>query len=105
MISPITPDEFALYQKLLQESSGIVLRPAQGYLIENRLLALARSHHVEDYGALFEIIRSKPELIATIVDLMTTNETLWFRDQSCWAMLEGKLINDLIANTKQKYCS
>ena len=36
-------------------------------------------------------------MISRVIDLMTTNETFWFRDTSCWNTLEKHILPDLFA--------
>ena len=74
--------DFALVAKLVRERSGIALEPGKEYLVEARLTALARD---EGLGSLADVLqqvraRTTAPLAQRVVEAMTTNETLWFRD-------------------------
>jgi chemotaxis protein methyltransferase CheR len=48
----MTPIEFDFLAKLLKERSGLVLTPDKAYLIENRLLPVARKRDLPDISQL-----------------------------------------------------
>lgn len=100
MIDPITPHEFTKIRDLLVSVCGIDLKPDQDYLVETRLSELATELGVANFGELHRSIVGDPELLPRVVDLMTTNETLWFRDDSCWATLKESLIPRLIEKAR-----
>ena len=95
-IQPLTEHEFNKIRDLLRSVCGIDLKPDQDYLVETRLTELALEIKAETFGDLHRAIIADPELLPKVVDLMTTNETLWFRDDSCWATLEKAIIPRLM---------
>ena len=74
--------DFDFITTFVRQRAAIVLEPGKEYLIESRLGPLAREAGLADLGALVARMREGDErLKAAVVDAMTTNETLFFRDQ------------------------
>ncbi len=78
----MTPDDFKFLTTLVKDRSGIVLTPEKMYLIESRLLPLVRKFSLTDLGGLVSALRrsDRLELAPAVVEAMTTNESLFFRD-------------------------
>ncbi len=100
-ISPITEHEFTKIRDLLVSVCGIDLKPDQDYLVETRLTELAVEVGAASFSDLHRSIVGDPELLPRVVDLMTTNETLWFRDDSFWHTLEHLHLPELIGKIDQ----
>ncbi|MBF0239170.1 MAG: protein-glutamate O-methyltransferase CheR [SAR324 cluster bacterium] len=96
MVSRITYDEFTQMRALMVKICGLALNEDQSYLIETRLADFAQELGAQTYGELHRLLAANSKLWPRLVDLMTTNETFWFRDDSCWKTLERKIIPDLI---------
>jgi chemotaxis protein methyltransferase CheR len=93
----ITPLEFERMSQLLVEQCGICLQKDQQYLIETRLGDFVESLGLTTFSELLAQINRDPEnLLPSIISLMTTNETLWFRDASCWNALEKAILPELL---------
>ena len=89
----ITKHEFRQISQLLKEQCGINLQDDQDYLVQTRLSDFATSLGLHSFGQLFSRLQFEPErLLPTVINLMTTNETLWFRDDSCWNALEKSIL-------------
>jgi chemotaxis protein methyltransferase CheR len=75
-------DVFTLLSNLVRERSGLVLTPEKGYLLESRLLPVARKWEQKSVAELAALLRGRPDakLIRDIVEAMTTNESFFFRD-------------------------
>jgi chemotaxis protein methyltransferase CheR len=75
-------DVFTLLSNLVRERSGLVLTPEKGYLLESRLLPVARKWEQKSVAELAAVLRGRPnpKLIRDIVEAMTTNESFFFRD-------------------------
>jgi len=78
----LTPDEFNFIAGLLKDKSGLALTPDKGYLLETRLQPIARAHGLADVKALIAKLRMAPPaaLVHEVVESMTTNESMFFRD-------------------------
>ncbi len=75
-------EDFELFQALLRQRSGLVLSSDKAYLIESRLMPVARRWHFKGLGELVAQLRAKRDerLVKDIVEAMTTNESSFFRD-------------------------
>lgn len=83
MSSPqITHQDYDDFRRYLEEASGIVLGENKHYLVTSRLNRLMRDFEIDDFSQLLRRLKTerKSRLHEQIVDAMTTNETLWFRD-------------------------
>lgn len=71
-------DEFVLF---LEQNSGIHLGANKQYLVTSRLRAIMKEKQLESLQDLMRLIKSDSgPLKSRVIDAMTTNETLWFRD-------------------------
>lgn len=75
--------DFDIYKNMLYAKSGYVITTDKSYLLESRLAPVIKKHNIENMEALTNKLRDTPPqtLIDDIVDAMTTNETMFFRDQ------------------------
>jgi len=79
----VTPLDYEYLRKLLRERSGLVLAPEKQYLIESRLMPVARRASCASITDLVRRLRepgSEP-LKAEITEAMTINESFFFRDK------------------------
>jgi len=74
--------DFQLFGDIVKTRSGLILSEEKVYLLESRLVPLARRRGLESLEALAnEVRRSRDErLLDEITEAMTTNETFFFRD-------------------------
>ena len=78
----MTPLDYEYLRKLLKDRSGLLLSSDKQYLIESRLMPLARKAGLSGIGELVQKIKAGAEpLIVDVVEAMTTNETFFFRDK------------------------
>lgn len=78
----MTPLDYEYLRKLLKERSGLDLSADKQYLVESRLVPLARRSNLPGISELVSKMKSGAEaLIAEVVEAMTTNETFFFRDK------------------------
>ena len=78
----MTGDEFDFLCKMLKDRSGLVLTRDKAYLLESRLLPVARKVNLKSVDELIAAVRARPsgDLVRDIVEAMTTNESFFFRD-------------------------
>lgn len=78
----ITHQDYDDFRRYLEDASGIVLGENKHYLVTSRLNRLMREFEIDDFSQLMRRLKTerKSKLHEQIVDAMTTNETLWFRD-------------------------
>ena len=79
----MTPNEFDWLRAFLKQQSGLVLSNEKQYLIESRLLPVARKAGLSTLSALIAKMKEPGQsvLAATVVEAMTTNESFFFRDK------------------------
>ncbi len=104
----IGDEELELFRRFLCEQCGVVISPEKGYLFESRLSKMLADAGVESFAGLYDYIQSDADPLARqkVIDAMTTNETLWFRDMSPWKVLEDtvlpRLVEELQLGRKEK---
>lgn len=74
--------EFDEFRAFLQQACGISLGENKQYLVTNRVRRLLEEHGLQTFGELVRALKntSNRRLKDQVVDVMTTNETFWFRD-------------------------
>jgi len=78
----VTPLDYDYLRKLLKDRSGLLLSADKQYLIESRLLPLARKAGLSGIPELVQKIKGGSQaLTVDVVEAMTTNETFFFRDK------------------------
>jgi len=78
----IRSDLFTYLQDFLLRRSGLVLADSKAYLIRSRVQVLLRKFDIADINTLVMRIKRQEtgEIAKALIDEMTTNETLFFRD-------------------------
>ncbi len=94
----VTAEDFDFIRKLLYDKSAIVLEPGKEYLVESRVLPLVQKEGLNSISELVEKLRTfnNQELVEEMVDVLTTNETSFFRDFFPFEALREKIIPDLL---------
>ena len=97
-------EEFVSIRNLVAELSGIFVNDNKSYLIESRLGSLATENSCDTFNDLYLKARQAAniQLRDKICDLMTTNETLWFRDSHPYVTFEDLLLPEMIQKLKNK---
>lgn len=87
-------EEEVFFAQIVHKNSGIVLGDDKGYLIESRLSPLAREMGHKSLRELYEAVRPtlNPDLRQKVIEALTTNETLFFRDIAPFKLLQQELI-------------
>lgn len=93
----ISKEEFALFQAYIASESGITLDEGKTYLVESRLKGLLDVYDCANYGDLYQKAKtsSAPLIRSKIIEAMTTNETLWFRDQSPYMIFDEVFLPEM----------
>lgn len=97
----MTPGDFTILMKLLKERSGLVLGEDKQYLLESRLMPVAKKHGLGSLDDLIRKITSPPpdeQVITDVVDAMTTNESFFFRDIKPFDTLRDQVLPALMPN-------
>jgi len=74
--------EFRSLQKLMAEASGIILASNKRPLVAGRLMKRLRHYRLDSYSDYLRLLDQPPHLKERrlVVDLLTTNETYFFRE-------------------------
>ena len=81
-MNPITDSEFRQFQAFIFDAAGISLAPAKKALVSGRLAKRLRACQLESYGEYFRFLSSEAHRAERqiAIDLLTTNETYFFRE-------------------------
>jgi chemotaxis protein methyltransferase CheR len=93
----MTPDEFGYLRDLLKERSGLVVTEEKQYLLETRLMPLARKSGVHNMSELIAALRAPDgePLRKQATEAMTINESFFFRDKMPFENFENIMVPTL----------
>lgn len=94
--------DFEFLAAILKQRSGLVLAPEKAYLLESRLMPVARKFGFTGLPDLITAVRKeRPEdLLRDITEAMTTNESLFFRDMKPFDQFRNLVIPKLVEARK-----
>ncbi len=94
----IKPDEIKTLTKYIHDISGIHLDHSKAYLLETRLKNLLEELNCSSFAEFYRKAKTAPgkALETKIINAITTNETLFFRDTGPFELLKHKILPDLI---------
>jgi chemotaxis protein methyltransferase CheR len=93
----VTPLDYEFLRKLLKERSGLDLSSDKQYLVESRLIPLARRVGLAGIPELVAKMKTGSEaLTAEVAEAMTTNETFFFRDKIPFDHLRETVLPELM---------
>ena len=99
----MTPQDYAFLQSFLKEKSGLVLSDDKQYLIESRLMPIARKAGLQTIPELIGKLRGFADraLQVAVVEAMTTNESFFFRDKTPFEHFVDTIIPHLVAKRQR----
>lgn len=94
----ITAEEIKLITKYIYEISGIYLDESKKYLLETRLNSIAEEQGCGSYHDFYKKAKADASKIIErkVIDAISTNETLFFRDSGPFQLLQHKIFPELI---------
>lgn len=94
----ISPEEIKLITKYIYEISGIYLDESKKYLLETRLNGIAEEKGCSNYQEFYKKAKAdaSKSIERRIIDAISTNETLFFRDTGPFQLLQHKIFPELI---------
>jgi len=94
----VNPAEFRYLRDFLLRKMGLSLTDDKLYLIKSRLIRLLREHNIANVNALSQAVRRDENslLACQVINVMTTNETLFFRDQYPFDALRDLIFPELV---------
>ncbi|MGB1026279.1 MAG: CheR family methyltransferase, partial [Rhodospirillaceae bacterium] len=91
------PEDFDFVSKMLKDKSGLVLTKDKSYLLESRLMPLARKRGSKGLDDLITQLRRRDlTLEKEIVEAMTTNESFFFRDNKPFDQFRSVVLPNLL---------
>ena len=89
---------FEALRQFLYERSGLSLEGDKLYLVESRLLPIAREFGLADLPSLLKRLQTGDrDLAQAVVEAMTTNETFFFRDRVPFDKFRSVILPELLA--------
>jgi len=91
-----SPDEYRNFQQFLEKACGIVLGDNKHYLVSSRLNRLMKENNIPTLQVLVDNLNksSTSALRTKVIEAMTTNETLWFRDTYPFQILSQTIFEE-----------
>lgn len=90
----VSPESYLKFRQFLEQQCGIVLGENKQYLVRSRLASLLYKFNYPSTDALIDVVVKGFDrtLLQSVIDAMTTNETLWFRDSYPFDLLIKELL-------------
>lgn len=88
----LRPDVFRQFSRLIYEIAGINLTEAKIPLVSGRLYKRLRHLRLSCYSDYFDLLQKDKTELQTAVDLLTTNETHFFREQRHFDFLRDNIL-------------
>ncbi len=94
----IKPEEIKVLSTYIYNVSGISIDASKAYLLETRFGKLLEEEGCSSYSEFYHKAKSdtRKVLEKKIINAITTNETLFFRDTSPFELLKHKILPDII---------
>ncbi|MEE4279546.1 MAG: protein-glutamate O-methyltransferase CheR [Halieaceae bacterium] len=89
MIEPITDDQFDRFRRFIFDAAGISMADEKKTLVATRLAKRLRHHDLKSYGDYFKLMTAPDQTgeFQIAVDLLTTNETYFYREPAHFEVL------------------
>lgn len=100
----LTEEEFRLIRDLIYNHCGLYFDSDSKYLLDRRLLARLEHHKLAGFKEYYHFLkydRKKDEEIADIMDILTTNETYFFRESFQLKAFTQEILPELM-NLKER---
>lgn len=90
--------DFAFVSAMVRREAAIVLAPGKEYLVEARLIPVARQVGAASVAAFLANLQRRPNPAdqRRIIDALTTNETSWFRDREPFTAMSDVVLPELV---------
>ena len=94
----MTPQDFDFLANLVKARSGLVLNRDKAYLLDSRLMPVARRNGLNGLPELVAAIRSggNASLTREVTEAMTTNESFFFRDTKPFDLFRDNILPKML---------
>lgn len=97
-IIPLSEDVFRLLRDLIKDYCGMYFDDNSKYILEKRLSKRVKSHHLNDFRNYYRLLlydKRRDEELSFIVDVLTVNETYFFREMNQLKALSEEILPEL----------
>ena len=97
-IIPLETDVFRLIRDFIRDFCGIFFDDDSRYLLEKRLSRRVRTLHFNTFREYYRYLlyhRNRDEELASIIDILTVNETYFFREQNQLKTFSEEILPEL----------
>ena len=104
-IIPLEEDVFRLIREFVKDYCGIYFDDESRYLLEKRLSRRVRTHHFSNFREYYRYLlyhKDRDEELASIIDIITVNETYFFREQNQLKTLSEEILPEIRQTNKDK---
>jgi len=100
----MNPEDFQFISQMIRQRSGLVLNQDKVYLLESRLMPVARKRGMKGLEELISVLRTNREeqLASDVTEAMTTNESFFFRDIKPFDLLRNIVLPELLKSRAAK---
>lgn len=91
----LSDKEFQQFRGMIFEIAGISMSEAKKPLVSGRLAKRIRQHGLPSYGDYFRLLMRERAELQVAVDLLTTNETYFFREPKHFDFLRERILPEL----------
>lgn len=101
----MSDDEFLLIRDFIYDHCGLYFGDDSRYLLENRLSRRLSLHQISafrDYYLFLKYDKHKEEELSTVIDLITTNETYFFREGYQLKAFTEEILPEVLDRKKEK---
>lgn len=94
----MTREEYELWRRYIEAQCSITLGDDKRYFLESRLARLVAEYGKQGFGDLYRYASRSidPAFRDRILDVVTINETLWFRDAAAWEALRDHILPEMV---------
>ncbi len=95
---PLAEDVFRLLRDLIRDYCGIFFDDSSRFLLEKRLSRRLKMHHLNDFRDYYRFLlydRRREDEMTSIIDLLTVNETYFFREQNQLRAFSDEILPEL----------
>ena len=104
-IIPLEPEVFRLIRDFVRDYCGIFFDDHSRYLLEKRLSRRLKSYHFSNFRDYYRYLlyhRNRDEELASIIDILTVNETYFFREQNQLKAFTEEILPELKKTNREK---
>jgi chemotaxis protein methyltransferase CheR len=104
-IIPLKPEVFRLMRDFIRDYCGIFFDDDSQYLLEKRLSRRLRTFHFTNFREYYRYLlyhHNRDEELAAIIDILTVNETYFFREQNQLKAFSEEILPELKKTNKEK---